>query len=251
MIKLKHLIIVICAVVAAGVIALCSCTSESEFLKDYTEYYTEDGLIHYTTTSSDYGAYGYITIGGVSARAVFYDVAPHGVCFEVAYNENFNIDDSYVYDTFYGERYAVGSFDIAEDDGGLYVYDFYFCGIEYDYIRLYENQLNTTTADARDYYNCVWATDDTSAVSMVFNRSSEIDILAGSVVTDDGSTDIRLKWCDGQRFEIYNGEQDATEWLLYASGYYTNVATELTLTFEYDSVFGLTGQTVNLTGTVD
>ena len=80
---------------------------------------------------------------------------------------------------------------------------------------------------------------------------TEKDMEALFLILKDEEVPVCFKWCDGRRFEIYNRREDATELKLLASGSYVNVATDLTLTFEKDSTFGLQGQKVNLTGTLN
>lgn len=222
------------------------------FDDNYTEWYTEDGFCGCTTALIN-AAYGYVTINGIKTRALFRVSPTSSVGITIRYNEDLNLPKSvggaiYYYKDEFGEYYN-GSFTGAHKDDTFTTKDFEIGAVKYPSFKMYSRKVEPSTVDARDYVFCEWRSEDNS-VKIGNSFLSEMDVYGGFILKDE-EVPVCFKWCDGKRFEIYNREEDATELTLLASGSYVNVATDLTLTFEKDSTFGLQGKKVNLTGTLN
>lgn len=222
------------------------------FNDNYTEWYTEDGFCGCTTVLIN-AAYGYVTINGIKTRALFRVSSTASVGITIRYNEDLNLPKSvggvtYYYKDEFGEYYN-GEFTGNKEDNTFITKDFEIGAVKYPSFKMYSRKVEPSTVDARDYVYCEWRSEDNS-VKIGNSFLSEMDVYGGFILKDE-EVPVCFKWCDGKRFEIYNRREDATELKLLASGSYVNVATDLTLTFEKDSTFGLQGQKVNLTGTLN
>ena len=223
------------------------------FEENYTEWYTEDGFCGFTSTIDNCAAYGYVTVNGKKVRARFEITHKASVVITMRYSEDLNLPKTvggitYYYKDEFGE-YFYGEFTGNKEDNTFITEDFEICAVQYPSFEMYSRKVEPSTVDARDYVYCEWRSEDNS-VKIGNSFLSEMDVYDGFILKDE-EVPVCFKWCDGKRFEIYNRGEEATELTLLASGSYTNVATDLALTFEEDAAFGLQGQTVKLTGTLN
>lgn len=255
--RIKTLSLILLATILYAVsIMLSGCAVYLDVFKEnYTEWYAKNGICGFTATLVNNGAeaYGYVTVNGIKVRALF-EVSPTAtINVKLQYSEELGLPKGvgnityYYKDDFYGEIYA-GKMS-GYHDGDIFCVDSFTVGaMELGPFKMYNRTIEPFTVDARDYTECVWTSDDGDI--FINYISIAMDVHFGSITVDGEDIPIHFKWCDGNRFEIYNGEDGATERSVLASGTYSNVATDLSLTFEEDTFFDLQGQTVNLTGTV-
>lgn len=226
-----------------------SCADYDLYKENYTEWYTQNDCIGFTTALSDYSAYGFIVINGIKVRTLFALGTPYGYSVEVDYDESLGVSEEPIH--YIDESYTIGNykafFDGSLKDGVLSAESFTICGIEFPAFEMYSRKVDPSTVNARDYADCRWSDkDDTISISSF--TACSIDVYKGTIKLNGEDIQIHFKWCDGNRFEIYNGEDGAEERNILASGTYTNDVLNLSLTFEEDTAFGYAGETVSLTG---
>lgn len=221
------------------------------FEENYTEWYTEDGFCGFTSTIDNCAAYGYVTVNGKKVRARFEITHKASVVITMRYSEDLNLPKTvggitYYYKDEFGEYYN-GEFTGEYADNSFITEDFEIGAVQYPSFKMYSRKVEPSTVDARDYVYCDWYSED-SIMKINHYMSYSMDVYGCAIYIDGEEVSARFKWCDGKRFEVYNEGGDNTELVMLASGSYTNVATDLSLTFEEDAAFGLQGQTVKLTG---
>lgn len=226
-----------------------SCATYGLYKENYTEWYTQNGSMGFTTALSDSSAYGFIVINGIKVRALFALGTPYGYSVEVDYDESLGVSEEPLH--YIDESYTTGCykafFDGSLKDGVLSAESFTICGIEFPAFEMYSRKVDPSTVNARDYADCRWEDEDDCIFISSLNACS-IAVYKGTIKVNGEDIQIHFKWCDGNRFEIYNGEDGAEERNILASGTYTNDVLQLSLIFEEDNVFGYAGKTVSLTG---
>lgn len=222
------------------------------FKEEYVEWYSENGLCAFTSTLDKSYAFGYITVNDIRLRALFETTYDAKLLITFPYSDELNISTEsngmsidtttgfctgYVQGTRKGDVFHVSSLTAGFTELGSF--------------DMYSRKVEPTDVDARDFAVYVWKSEGdniTIKASYHYRNSGRWDEYPGTVVLNGEDIRIWFRWCDGNRFEIYGDEDDAEERSVLASGSYTNVALNLSLTFEEDTAFGYAGETVNLTG---
>ncbi len=247
--KLKVSLVATCIFVSSlFCLPAFSCANYDLYNEDYTEWYAQNGCMGFTTTLSDYSAYGFILINGIKVRALFSLGTPYGYSVEIDYDESLGVSEEPLH--YVDESYAMGCykavFDGSVKDGVLSAQSFTICGMEFPAFEMYSRKVAPSTVNARDYADCSWVDEDNCIFISSYTTCS-INVYTGTIKVNGEDIQIHFKWCDGNRFEIYNGEDGAEERNILASGTYTNAGPQLTLLVEEDETFGLAGRTIELT----
>ena len=233
------------AVMLCAMLTGCVCdTSLDIFKDDYIEWYSEDGSVCITSTvSSDY-AYGYFTVNGIQVRAYFSLTYTSSLEIAFQYSDDLNVvtDDyeNYVSDTGICYGYIVG----YRSGDVFHVTEFVVGNTNLDTFDMYSRYVDPTSIDARNF-GCVWKSEG-DLITIWDGLGWYLDEQFGTVVANGVKYSIFFVWCEGGRFEIYNDEYKLENRILLADGTYSNVGEHLTLYFEEDTAFGLSGQTVEL-----
>lgn len=227
------------------------------FEEEYTEWYSQDGSVSITSTLSDSYAFGYFTVNGIKVRACF-EVWSEGVVLFSSQNQG-----TLVFYFPYSE-----DLDIVTEQNGAYATDesgvcsgklsgtrdgdvFHITSMEVGFTQLgsfdlYSRKVDPASIDARDFAGCFWKSDD-GVIVIDYYLGELWDERTVHIVSGGEEYQVCYVWCDGGRFEIYNDEYELENRVLLASGTYSNAGEQLTLYFEEDATFGLTGQTIELT----
>lgn len=248
--KLRTCLLMVCI---SALSLLCfpatTCAKYELYNEDYTEWYCEEGYMGFTTAVSDSSAYGFIVINGIKARALFSLSTPYGYEVEVDYDESFGVTKEPI--DYVDDSFAVGCYSARFDgdlqNGVFSVYSFTLCDIEFPAFVMYSRKVDPSDINARNYADCDWGDKD-SFICISERTWCGVDVHMGTINVNSEDIPIFFKWCDYNRFEIYNGDDGAEERPVLASGTYTNDVLNLSLTFEKDTTFGYAGKTINLTG---
>ena len=234
------------------------------FEEEYTEWYSQDGSVSITSTLSHYSAFGYFTVNGIQVRA-FFGIWSEGVVLYSAPNQG-----TLVFYFLYSE-----DLDIVTEQNGVSAMDesgvcsgeltgtrdgdvFHVTGMEVGFTQLgsfdlYSRKVDPASIDARDFVDCYWKSDDGLFAIDAYFDYSVWDVYCATLALNDESYYIAFVWRGDGRFELYDFEAyiaDRESCMLLASGTYGNVGGQLTLYFEEDTTFALTGQTIELTASL-
>lgn len=239
----------ICAIIlCAAFVPFTSCAVWLDlFEEDYIEWYSEDKKCGFTSTLSDFSAYGYFTVNGIVVRAYFEASYDASLKITFPYSDDMNIvteSGGISYDTSYGE--CGGKVEGYREGDVFHVTNMRVGYTSLGSFDLYRRKVEPSTVDARDFTACIWTADD--GCMTIQNGMSGLDEYVATVETGGNQKSVYFEWLDNSQFEISDKRKYEADRNVLANGTYTNHALELSLTFETDTAFGFAGKTVKLTG---
>lgn len=232
----------------AACVPLSSCAVALDiFEDDYVEWYSEDKKCGFTSTLSNFSAYGYFTVNGNVVRAYFETSYDASLKIAFPYSDDMNIvkeSGGTSYDTSYGE--CGGKVEGYREGDVFHVTNMRVGYTSLGSFDLYCRRVDPSTIDARDYTACVWTADD--GCITIKNGMCGIDEYIATVEMGEKTKSVYFQWLNNRQFEISDKRKYEDDRHVLANGTYANNAMELSLTFETDTAFGLAGKTVKLTG---
>ena len=216
-----------------------------------TEYYTEDGVMGFRCIKGYGTALGYIRLNGVTVDA-FYELTYIGSMFvTILYNEELALSEEahkeYFIDDDREGKFYRDEFSGHYADGVITTKNIKLFGQDFGYLEIKSRAIDPTTVNAREYLEYIWKSDDGRLSTETGNGVIRY-LSRGIAKTDNGELSVILKWCDGNRFEIFDNAEKYNDRELLSYGTYTNEQLEAEFRFETDALFGLAGQTMKLKG---